>query len=182
MTVAAKAGYKLFTGKARCSSCHVIELTHALFTDNKLHNTGVGYLHSMQKTPASQRVLVAPGTWLTVDSAAIADASEPIPNDLGYYEISNNPDDRWKYKTPVLRNVALTAPYMHDGSLSTLREVLEFYNEGGIANELLDPLLQPLNLSAKEIDQLQAFLKALTGDNIDEIISDAFAAPVGNTN
>jgi cytochrome c peroxidase len=176
------AGYKLFTGKARCNSCHTIELTHALFTDHKLHNTGIGYLNSMQKKPKSRQVLVAPGTWLEVDNAVIADAAEAKPSDLGYYEISGDPDDRWKYKTPMLRNVALSAPYMHDGSLSTLREVLEFYNVGGITNELLDPLLRPLELSKKEIDHLLTFLQSLTGDNIDELISDAFAAPVGNTN
>ncbi|MGI9288831.1 MAG: cytochrome c peroxidase [Pseudomonadales bacterium] len=182
MNPEAIGGYTLFTGKARCVSCHTIDKTHALFSDDKLHNTGIGYLYSMQQEPQSRKILVAPGTWLTVDNATIAAAAEPKPNDLGQYEISGKPDDRWKYRTPTLRNVALTAPYMHDGSLSTLREVVEFYNSGGISNELLDPLLQPLELSATEIDQLLAFLNALTGDNIDEIISDAFAAPVGNTN
>lgn len=182
MSPDAIGGYKLFTSKARCVGCHSIEKTHALFTDNKLHNTGIGYLYSMQKEPQSRKVLIAPGTWITVDSAAIADAAEAKPNDLGYYEISGDPNDRWKYRTPTLRNVALSAPYMHDGSLSTLREVVEFYNNGGVANELLDPLLQPLKLSAGEVDQLLAFLDVLTGDNVDELISDAFAAPVGNTN
>ena len=182
MNADAVAGYKLFAGKAGCVSCHAIELTHALFSDHKLHNTGIGYLHSMQKGPNARKVMVAPGTWLNINSADIADASEDKPNDLGYYEISGRPDDRWKYKTPILRNVALTAPYMHDGSLSTLRDVLDFYNAGGISNDLLDPLLRPLQLSVAELDQLLAFLNALTGDNIDELISDAFAAPVGNTN
>lgn len=176
------AGYKLFTGKARCVSCHTIEKAHALFTDNKLHNTGIGYFNSMRKEPQSRKVLVAPGHWLSVDSATIADATKPKPNDLGHYEISGDPGDRWKYRTPTLRNIALSAPYMHDGSASTLRAVLDFYNAGGITNELLDPLLQPLKLSGQEIDQLLAFLSALTGDNIDALIGDAFAAPVGNTN
>jgi cytochrome c peroxidase len=77
--------------------------------------------------------------------------------------------------------VALTAPFMHNGSISTLQEVIAFYNRGGIDNELLDPLLQPLRLSAEESEQLLAFLNALTGDNVDALVSDAFAVPVGNT-
>jgi cytochrome c peroxidase len=79
-----------------------------------------------------------------------------------------------------LRNVALTAPYMHNGSISTLKEVVDFYNQGGISNENLDPLINPLNLNNAEIDDLTAFLESLTGDNIDELVADAFAAPVGD--
>jgi cytochrome c peroxidase len=182
MSTDAIQGYKLFTGKARCATCHTIEKSYALFSDQKLHNTGIGYLHSMQKQTTIRKVLVAPGQWLTVDNDVIADSTEMKPNDLGYYEITGKPGDRWKYKTPSLRNIALTAPYMHDGSLSSLEDVLNFYNAGGIDNELLDSIIQPLQLSAREISYLLAFLNNLTGDNIDELISDAFATPVGNTN
>jgi len=115
-----------------------------------------------------------------VDSALLADAAEPVPNDLGLYEITGDPDDRWKYRTPSLRNVALTAPYMHDGSIATLEDVLSFYDQGGIDNELRDPLLRPLGLSELELQQLAAFLRALTGDNVDVLVADAFAVPVGN--
>jgi len=69
---------------------------------------------------------------------------------------------------------------MHDGSLSTLEQIIAFYNQGGIDNELLDPLIRPLNLSETETRQLLAFLKSLTGDNVDIIVADAFAIPVGN--
>ena len=79
-----------------------------------------------------------------------------------------------------MRNVALTAPYMHDGSIGSVREVVEFYNDGGIANENLDSLIRPLGLTTTEIDDLVAFLFSLTGDNIDTIVADAFAAPVGD--
>ena len=99
---------------------------------------------------------------------------------MGQYEITGEPVDRWKFKTPTLRNVALTAPYMHDGSISSLQDVIRFYNQGGIDNELLDPLIKPLNLTEQQINDLVSFLNSLTGDNIDEIIADAFAAPVGN--
>ncbi len=134
----------------------------------------------MQPDPEQRQVWVAPGMQLTVDWNVVAVASEKKPNDLGYYEITENPDDRWKYKTPTLRNIALTAPYMHNGSLSTLREVIEFYNNGGVKNELLDPFIQPINLSDTEIGNLVKFLHTLTGDNINEITGDAFTAPVGN--
>lgn len=175
----AQRGFKLFTGKANCSSCHVVNSEHALFTDNSLHNTGIGYAAAMGKTEDTQRVQVAPGEYVDVAAQLINSVSEIKPNDLGRYEITQNPDDRWKYKTPSLRNISLTAPYMHNGSLGTLRQVIEFYNKGGIANENLDTLIKPLNLTAQDMDDLEAFLNALTGDNVRELVSDAFAAPVG---
>jgi len=101
-------------------------------------------------------------------------------NDLGRYEVTGDPADRWKYRTPTLRNVALTAPYMHDGSLGSLQEVVAFYNAGGVVNPNLDPLLKPLVLSPAAQEDLVAFLMSLTGDNVDVIVADAFAAPVGD--
>lgn len=181
MSATQQAGFQLFTGKANCSSCHLITGESALFTDNQLHNTGIGYANSMSKTPAQTQVQIAPGEHITVRGDVVAEASEPLPNDLGLYEITEDPADRWKYRTPTLRNIALTAPYMHNGSLRSLEEVIEFYNGGGINNELLDPLLRPLNLSKAEAGQLLQFLNALTGDNVDVLVADAFAVPVGNT-
>ena len=70
--------------------------------------------------------------------------------------------DRGKFKTPSLRGVARTGPYMHDGSLATLEEVVEFYNRGGGKNSVLDPVIAPLNLSADEVASIVAFLKALS--------------------
>jgi cytochrome c peroxidase len=124
---------------------------------------------------------VSPGVYVAVASEIIASVAEPKANDLGRYEITQNPQDRWLYKTPSLRNVSLTAPYMHNGSLASLREVVEFYNRGGIANENIDPLIMPLHLSGTEIDDLTAFLESLTGDNTEELVSDAFAAPIGES-
>ncbi len=85
------------------------------------------------------------------------------PLDLGRYEVTRNDDDRGRFKTPTLRSVALSPPYMHDGSLPTLRSVVEFYNRGGVKNPHLDRAMQPLDLSAAQVDQLVAFLEALTG-------------------
>ncbi len=177
---AAERGFNLFTGKANCVSCHAIAEDHALFTDNGLHNTGIGFERAMKKEPEAERVQVAPGRWLNVPTTFIKSVgNEPI-GDLGHYEATQDPDDRWKYRTPILRNVDLTAPYMHDGSLSNLHEVVEFYNQGGFKNETQSELIKPLYLNKNEIDDLVAFLKTLTGDNVSEIISDAFATPIGD--
>ena len=177
---AARRGFAIFTGKGKCSSCHLINEEYALFSDYQMHNTGIGYQSSMGIKPDKERVVLAPGVVIEVNREAIDQVSEATPADLGLYEITENPLDRWKYKTPTLRNVALTAPYMHNGSLGTLREVVEFYNKGGIKNELLDPLIKPLNLSQQEISDLLAFLQSLTGSNVDVLVADAFAAPVGD--
>lgn len=176
----AKKGYQLFNGKAGCVGCHTITSEHALFTDNQLHNTGIGYADSMDIKPTKQRIQVAPGTYIDIDSDLIDSISEPKPADLGRYEVTQLPEDRWKYKTPSLRNISLTAPYMHNGVFETLKQVVEFYNRGGIPNENLDPLIQPLNLNGQEIDELIAFLLALTGDNVSQLVSDAYTVPVGD--
>lgn len=83
--------------------------------------------------------------------------------DLGRYEISKQESDKGAFKTPGLRNIAEQAPYMHDGSERTLRQVMDLYNRGGVKNQWLSPLIQPLNLDDREIDDLVAFMHALTG-------------------
>lgn len=180
LSASAERGFRLFTGKANCSNCHTIAEDHALFTDHALHNTGIGYAEAMSTGLAPQRIQVSPGVYIDVAPEVLASVSEPKVNDLGRYEVTQKPEDRWKYKTPTLRNISLTAPYMHDGSKASLTEVVEFYDQGGIANETLDPLIKPLNLTNREKTDLTAFLTSLTGDNTEELISDAFAAPVGD--
>jgi cytochrome c peroxidase len=86
------------------------------------------------------------------------------PIDLGRFTVTNKDADRGRFKTPTLRNVALTAPYMHDGSLATLEDVVDFYNRGGGKNPYLDASIAPLGLSAEEKKNLVAFLKALSGE------------------
>jgi cytochrome c peroxidase len=130
--------------------------------------------------PETQPIVVAPGVVLEIERSVIEQVGEPSPADVGRYEVTQNPNDRWKYKTPSLRNVALTAPYMHNGSLSTLSEVVEFYDQGGVSNELLDPLIRPLGLSDAEKADLVAFLQSLNGSNVDTLVADAFAAPIGD--
>lgn len=180
LSQSAQRGFELFTGKAGCSACHLVNQDYALFTDHKLHNTGLGWYKSMKQEPEQRRVQLAPGVFVDVDPSIIDATGEPQPSDLGLYEITQDPADRWKYKTPGLRNVALTAPYMHNGSFATLAEVIDFYNQGGYANDLLSPLIRPLQLDAQEQADLQAFLESLTGANVATLVSDAFAAPIGD--
>ena len=176
-----KAGFAIFAGKGKCSSCHLINENYALFTDQLLHNTGHGYNVSMGVKPKQTRVQLAPGVFVNVDNEIIDSVRQtPKQNDVGLYTITQNPFDRWKFRTPILRNVALTAPYMHDGAFTNLRQVVEFYNQGGVANELLSPLITPLNLTDQEMDQLVNFMLALTGDNIQILVADGFAAPIGD--
>ncbi len=180
VTANVKRGFELFTGKAQCNACHTVGEKSALFMDNRLHNTGLGYRESMGITAATERVQLAPGVFVDVDQSIISAVGNEVPSDLGLYEITENPYDRWKFKTPSLRNIALTAPYMHNGAFTHLREVIDFYNQGGVSNEVLDPLIKPLGLSEKDKQDLLAFMKALTGSNINTLVSDAFSAPVGD--
>ncbi len=83
--------------------------------------------------------------------------------DIGRFEVTKLEKDKGAFKTPGLRNVELTFPYLHDGSEKTLEDVVEFYNRGGVPNPHLDPLMLPLQLTASEKADLVAFLKALTG-------------------
>ena len=85
------------------------------------------------------------------------------PPDLGRAEVTNDAADRGKFKVPTLRNVALTAPYMHDGSIDSLAAVVEYYNGGGTANPGLAKEIQPLRLSDAEKTGLIALLESLTG-------------------
>ena len=175
-----KRGFQLFIGKANCSSCHTISKNNALFTDHNNHNTGIGYNDAMNKKNKTQQVQIAPGIYVEVSATLISSVSETKANDLGRYEITQKPENRWQYKTPTLRNVQLTAPYMHNGTFETLQQVVEFYDRGGIVNENLDPLIKPLNLTKREITDLTAFLESLTGDNVNELVADAFSAPIGD--
>lgn len=88
------------------------------------------------------------------------DSDEP---DLGRYGVTGADEDRGAFKTPTLRNVTQTSPYMHDGGVATLEEVIDFYIRGGVANEWLDPKMQPLNLTDGQKSDLLAFLRSLTG-------------------
>ena len=171
----AKRGYAIFTGKAGCVACHAVAGDHALFTDNAVHNTGVG-----TAAPKPVRIEVAPG----VEAAAVVPAGPARPpssaRDLGRKGITDDPKDLHAFRTPGLRNVALTAPYMHDGSLATLSDVVRFYAAGGEPNQNLDPRMQPLALSEGDVADLVAFLESLNGANVAELTRDARSTVMRN--
>ncbi len=136
-----KAGFNLFAGKAKCASCHFIPLTN-----------GTAPPHFDR---SESEVLGVP------------DKSGKLDGDLGKFLISNAPMHKNSFKTPTIRNITLTAPYMHNGVYKTLEEVIDFYEEGGgaglgfnLENQTLPT--DKLNLSDLEKKQLIAFMKTLT--------------------
>lgn len=102
-----------------------------------------------------------------VDFHNIGVGQDKNPPDLGRFEVTKEDRGRGAYRTPTLRNLRFTAPYMHDGSMKTLEEVVDFYDRGGIDNEWLDPDIQPLQLTAAEKRDLIAFMDALNGDPLE---------------
>jgi cytochrome c peroxidase len=136
---AERRGLALFTGKADCASCHTIDGT-GRFTDDLFHNTGVTFREMTLQFGGG------------------------LGGDGGAGEMSFVPADLGKFKTPSLRDVALRAPYMHNGSLGTLEEVVDYYDKGGTPNGHLDKHVRRLKLTAEERRDLVLFLKALTSD------------------
>ena len=176
-----KNGYELFIGKGRCSACHLIQSDSALFTDELAHNTGVGYQKAMTNNDSFFTAKIAQDIDVSYDVDYVSPSAEPPPSDLGKYEITEVPSDRWKFRTPTLRNVELTAPYMHDGSFQTLGDVVGFYNQGGFNNPLLDSLMKPLSLSETEEEELVSFLRSLTGRHVNSIVDRALQEFVPNS-
>jgi cytochrome c peroxidase len=181
LSEAQKRGLGLFSGKAECAGCHVIGGSTALFTDHLFHDTGIGWKAAQEhRRRRPVRIELGPGTFTELDRSVVDSVGGPRPDDLGRYQITENPQDLWRFKTPILRNVALTAPYMHDGSLPTLRDVIEHYDAGGVAHDGLDPRIRPLGLSDREIGDLVAFLESLTGDNVADLVDDVRSERTGN--
>jgi cytochrome c peroxidase len=164
MSPAAIRGFEVFVNQGRCVSCHVIEQTQALFTDNRFHMIGA----AAQQMPKGLDELIAAVEDVKKRGTDIAVLSNEKTSSLGRYAVTRDLTDIGAFKTPTLRNIALTAPYLHDGSLKTLEEVVQFYNNGGRLKET-DPLpellsggIRPLNLSKEQEADLVEFLKALT--------------------
>lgn len=137
LSASAQRGLKVFQDPKRgnCAVCHTIEGKYALFTDNKFHNIGMGADLQGQFT------------------------------DTGRYTQTKNDAEMGAFKTPTLRNIAQTAPYMHDGTLLDLKAVIDHYIGGGNSNPHLDKQIHVLDfLSGQERADLQEFLKSLTGE------------------
>jgi cytochrome c peroxidase len=160
LSPAAQRGWDLFNGKARCVSCHMINSSNPLGTDNLFHNIGVSARKQNFEALAAQAlgVLKDGGNTEALDKLAV----ETDMSELGRFLVTKKRDDIGAFKTEQLRNVGLTAPYMHDGSLKTLWDVMDHYNKGGETNTYLDGGIEPLNLSENEINDVVAFLFALT--------------------
>lgn len=162
----AKRGFDVFLKDGRCVSCHAMEQDHALFTDHKFHNVGVGISAIDARVPElAGAFLLAKANGADVDVTVLTDADT---SHLGRFAITENVADMGAFKTSTLRNIAVTAPYMHDGSIATLREVVEHYNNGGVtpADAPVTPYLsggiRPLELTEQQIDDLVAFMETLT--------------------
>jgi cytochrome c peroxidase len=166
LTDAQRRGFELYVNKGRCVSCHVIEQTQAVFTDNLFHNIGVGINGIQDDVPQLANEFIAAD--LSGDEVDHAVLSDKRTSELGRFAVTTDFDGLGAFKTSTLRNVAVTAPYMHDGSLATLRDVVVHYNNGGVTNEgdpvndFLSGGIRPLDLTEDEIDDLVAFMDALT--------------------
>ncbi len=166
MNAAQIRGLDLFRNKARCVSCHRIEQTQAIFTDNRFHNIGIGFNRIQNReAETAAKMIASKRQGSDVDITVL---TQENMSELGRFAVTENPTHVGAFKTPTLRNIAVTQPYMHDGSLKTLEEVIDFYNNGGRVNKD-DPLsgflsggIRPLGLDDKEKKDLVAFLKALT--------------------
>jgi cytochrome c peroxidase len=155
LSPAAVRGLALFRHDAQCVACHSIGTPHAMFADDKFHSLGVGLRRlgpelariTLRLASANQRGASVDQTALTADEIAA----------LGRFAVTFNPADIAKFRTPSLRNVALTAPYMHDGSVATLEQAveLELYYRSAQAD-------RPLILTPLEKADLVEFLKSLT--------------------
>jgi cytochrome c peroxidase len=168
-----KQGWELFNGKARCMSCHTLNRSNPSGSDSRFHNVGVSARKQNFEMLASQALaaLSQDGGIDAVDRLALqTDMSE-----LGRFLVTKDFSDIGAFKTPQLRNVALTAPYMHDGSMRTLWDVMDHYNRGGEANPYLDGGIEPLALNQQEINALVALLFALTDDRFADENREALA-------
>ncbi len=160
MSKAAIRGLEVFRLKGRCVDCHTIGQTSAIFTDNKFHNLGAGFnLIQDDLMDLVDSYLEHRETGAELDKNILTSAKL---SELGRFTVTMNPSDIGRFKTPTLRNVEVTGPYMHDGSMDSLEEVVEFYNEGGEENPMLDGGIRPLRLTEQEKADLVEFMKALT--------------------
>ena len=162
----AKTGMELFQGKAGCIQCH----NGPFLTDEKYYNLGVPENPAFDEDPLRQ---------ITFRFEQYAKGvSEEIyrtnKTDLGLYYRMKRREDMGKFRTPTLRYLVYTPPYMHNGTFFTLEEVIDFYDQGGgddpieasFGNRTKTDVMKPLNLTDEEKEALVAFLESLSGEEI----------------
>jgi cytochrome c peroxidase len=152
ISMSAARGSRIFRRKGNCANCHEISLNNALLTDNRFYNIGVGF---KRLAPVLEALIAGKNP----DDLALTDGQR---SELGRFNVTKALVDLGKFKTPTLRNIALTAPYMHDGSIKTLEEVIEHYDKGGDKNLFIDAKIFPLHLTQQEKADLLEFMQALT--------------------
>jgi len=160
-----RSGWELFKGKAHCIDCHTFSAASPFFTDFKFHNTGValkGRRFQEFSSSASEIKDTKPSDVMALSTLAHSDRF----SDLGRFLVTREPKELGAFKTPTLRDIELTTPYMHDGSEKTLIDVVRLYNKGGEPNPNLDRLMKPLHLTDQEIGDLVEFMRALTSDDV----------------
>src|SRR5688500_17715048 len=153
----------LFRGKARCIECHQFTDSSPFFTDSRFYNTGIvarGHRFSELQARAGEIRFNDPG----LEASELAHDEQLA--ELGRFLVTREPKDIGAFRTPTLRDIELTWPYMHDGSLGTLLDVVRFYSRGGNANPNLDPKMVALNLTDEERNNLVGFMRALTSDDV----------------
>ncbi|MBR4834634.1 MAG: hypothetical protein IKU86_09955 [Thermoguttaceae bacterium] len=157
----AKEGWKIFNDRGRCVSCHQISPSNPVGTNHKFHNIGVD-------DPAPDFATLAKRAATALDESPLEErtteelAFDPELNKLGRFNVTALANDVGGFRTQQLLNVGVTAPYMRDGSLATLWDVVDRYNKGGTPSLAHDGGIEPLNLSERQVEQLVAFLFSLT--------------------
>lgn len=171
LSASAKRGYKVFAGKGNCAACH----SGPLFSDQKAYNTGVPENFDIFLDPMRHQAFLAFTMFQGVENYY------NLKRDPGAHIITKQADGSkmGTFVTPSLRELKYTAPYMHNGMIGTLKDVVTFYNQGGGTDRNKDPRIVPLDLSSKEQKDLVAFLESLSGDLL---IGDAFEYTSGDYN
>ncbi len=159
MSEQALRGKTLFEGKAGCIQCH----NGMLLTDESFYNLGVPVSPLFEQSALHQISLRYQFHIRGVPEAVYRTAKQ----DLGLYYSTKRPEDRGKFRTPPLRYLEYTDPYMHNGAFASLEEVIDFYDQGGGDDDAKSPLLEPLGLTSDEKADLLEFLKALSGSEVE---------------
>jgi cytochrome c peroxidase len=161
LSAAQQRGWAIFNGKGRCISCHAYNPSYPFFTDNLFHNIGVA-AKTANFADLAQRAdkAVQKGDVSEIDHMALGTEF----SELGRFLVTKSRSDIGAFKTNDLREIVLTSPYMHNGSMATLWDVVDHYNRGGEPNAFLDGGITRLGLAEDEINDLVALLGAFTSD------------------
>jgi len=152
----AQRGMAVFNGKGGCIQCH----NGPLASDQRFHALGVPENEAFRTEPLNQIT----HRWQHYQKGINEKGYRGADLDMGYFYVTKNPKDIGKFRTPSLRELKYTAPFMHNGIFYTLDEVVDFYNKGGGEAMNKSPLMKPLGLSDQEKKDLAAFLEALSMD------------------